>query len=274
MSIRFSNYSDIPKLRQIMKIVFGDNDLYLDHFFHYKYKNNALIYELNEEIAGIAFILDTIMNNEPISYVYGCATLPEYRGKGIMTEILSFAYQNKCAQNFSALCLVPASDHLFKYYRKLGFRDYFYHKKTSYSLSDFSSLKVSGFSLRPLSPSQYFTLKNQDFYLNNSLIWDVKHYELVEKEYIVEKGGFFEIIENQKRIGIGFFYTHHFKTHIPELLTKIETYKVANLFFNTFETNEIEIITPEKMDCYGMIKWNENLNPNFQSTGFLSFALD
>lgn len=274
MSIRFSNYTDIPKLRQIMKIVFGDNDLYLDHFFHFKYKNNALIYQLNEEIVGIAFLLDTLMNNKPISYVYGCATLPEYRGKGIMNEILSFAYQNKCAQKFSALCLVPASDYLFQYYRKLGFQNYFYHRQTTYSLSDLSNLKGSGLSLRPLSPSQYFTLKNQDFYLNNSLIWDVKHYELVEKEYIVEKGGFFEVIEEQKCTGIGFFYTRHFKTVIPELLTKIETFKIAKLFFNSFETNEIEISTPEKVDCYGMIKWNENQKPELHIDGYLSFALD
>ena len=274
MSIRFSKYSDIPKLRQIMKIVFGDNDLYLDRFFLYKYKNNALVCEIDHEIVSIAFLLDALLEEKPITYIYGCATLPQYRGKGIMNEILSFAYQNRSNQNFSALCLVPASDSLFEYYKSKGFQNYFFIKNENYFLVDFSNPKKSDLLLKPLTPIQYLDLKNHIFSVANSITWDLKHYELIEKEYITEKGGFFEVIENQKRIGIGFFYTHHFKTFIPELITKIETNKIANLFFNTFETIEIEISTPGVEDCYGMIKWIKNKNFDAKNIGYLSFALD
>ncbi|HNX21822.1 MAG TPA: GNAT family N-acetyltransferase [Bacteroidales bacterium] len=274
MPIRFSNHKDIPKLRQIMKIVFGDNDLFLDRFFQYKYKNNALVYEINNEIVSIAFLLDSLMENKPISYIYGCGTLPQYRGKGFMNEILSYAYQIRNEQNFVGLCLVPASDSLFHYYRSQGFENYFYRKKTNYLLSDFPNLKGQDLLLKPLSPNQYFELRNQEFSTPNSLQWDLKHYELVEKEYVNEKGGFFEVTENQKIVGIGFFYTHHFKTYISELLTKLTLNQIAKLFFNSLETNDIEIYTPGKEECYGMIKWNKNAHSDSQNYGYLSFALD
>jgi len=257
-----------------MKIVFGDNDLFLDHFFQYKYQNNALVCEINDEIVSIAFLLDALIENKPITYIYGCATLPQHRGKGLMNDILSFAYQNRCEQNFSGLCLVPASDSLFHFYKSLGFQNYFYRKKIIYSLSDFPNIKDSDLELHPLTPSQYFDHRNQSFSIPNSLKWDLKHYELVEKEYVVEKGGFFSITENQKIIAIGFFYTHHFKTYIPELLTGIAVNKIAKLFFNNIETNFIEIFTTGNEECYGMIKWNKNKNSNPQDFGYLSFALD
>lgn len=274
MSIRFSNHKDIPKLRQIMKIVFGDNDLFLDRFFQYKYQNNALVFEVEDEIQSIAFLLDSLYQNRPITYVYGCATLPQYRGKGIMNEILSFAYQNRIEQNYTGLCLVPASDSLFYYYRSQGFENHFYRNKPIFSLSDFPLVKSSDLSMSTLSPSQFMELKNHEFSISKSLHWDLKHFELVEKDYVIEKGGFFSITENQKIVGIGFFYTHHFKTYILELLTGKELKIVANLFFNSFETNQIEIYTPGKEECYGMMKWNKKGISDTQDYGYLSFALD
>lgn len=274
MSIRFSNHKDIPKLRQIMKIVFGDHDLFLDHFFQYKYQNNALVFEVENEILSIAFLLDSLYQNRPITYIYGCATLPEHRGKGLMNEILSYAFKNRIEQNYSGLCLVPASDSLFHYYKSLGFQNFFYRKRIHYSLVDFSTVPGTDLSIKPLSPEQYWELRNQEFFIPNALNWDLKHYKLIENEYILEQGGFFGITENQVILGIGFFYKHHFKTTILELLTGIDPKKIAKLFFNSFETNELEIYTPGNEDCYGMIKWTDNKNSDSQNYGYISFALD
>lgn len=58
-------------------------------------------------------------------YLYAAATLPEYRGRGIMTELISYA-NNDARQNGASFCaLMPASRSLFSYYEKSGYFKFF-----------------------------------------------------------------------------------------------------------------------------------------------------
>lgn len=274
MSIRFSNHTDIPKLRHIMQVVFGDHDLFLDRFFHYKFNNNALIYEIDHKIVSVAFLLPALLDQKPITYIYGCATLPEFRGTGIMKKLLEEAYRTICNQNHIGLCLVPASKPLFQYYYGLGFQDYFFHSQSNYQLTDTLSQKSTDHYISPIHPEEYTELRNSQFSFLSQLQWDYNHFKFVQEEYISEKGGFFTINHQKTIEGIGFFYTHNFKTYIPELLTDLSHLMVAQLFFNYLESNYIEFTTPGKDTCFGLIRWNENIPSESLGVGYLAFALE
>jgi ribosomal protein S18 acetylase RimI-like enzyme len=273
VTIRFSNHNDIPQIRNLMKIVFGDSDLYLDLFFKYKYNNNALVLEYKEEIVSAAFLLPAQYNGKTILYIYGCATLPQYRGVGFMKEILNFAFQHTIQQQYIGLCLVPASEKLFHYYEKLGFENHFYHKKNIFKWSEFNSTKDSDLVIETINYEHYFEIRNSFLKSKNGILWDSNHLKLVEKEYVQQKGGFFTIQNGAEITGFGFFYTSNFKTFIPELITTQNMDEIATMFFNYLETNYIEILTPENELCNGMIKWNPAFEQKPKS-GYLAFSLE
>lgn len=274
MSIRFANHTDIPKLRHIMKVVFGDLDSFLDRFFNYKFKNNALVYEVDQSIVSVAFLLPAFLNFKSLTYIFGCATLPNYRGKGIMTALLDEAFQIVCQQNQLGLSLVPASEALSQYYKTLGFQNQFYHNISHFHLTDLLPHKSPLFSLQTLTPAQYADLRDSSFSVPSHLVWDVTHFQLVQEEYVIEKGNFFAIKNDEELLGIGFFYTHHFQTFIPELLTGLNPVVVAQLFFQYIETNSITIYTPGDEHCYGLMKWNPKCLDLKPQSAYLAFALE
>lgn len=257
-----------------MSVVFGDSSSYLDLLFQTKYNENVVVCDNDGDIVGSLFLFPATMNGNPITYIYGCATLPSYRGKGIMPQLLEFSYQHICNQGEIGVFLVPATPELFLYYKKLKFTEFFYHKRSQFELFEFKICVEKEFFLHKITPQEYYIFRNQFINQQQSVIWDESHLELVEKEYVQSKGGFFNIIDLNETVGVGFYYLHHFKTIIPEFLGNIDETRLANIFFNQLETNNIEIFTPGKQTCFGMAKWNPNFEPDKISNGYFAFALD
>lgn len=274
MKIRFSKQHDIPKIQQIMSAVFGDTALFLDLLFQSKYDDNVVVCDDNGVIVGSAFLFPATMDGKPITYIYGCATLPSYRGKGIMQNILEFSYQHICSRDEIGVFLVPATPDLFLYYKKRGFSDFFYHKKTQFELFEYKVKLEKQFTFTRITPHEYYELRHQFLPQRIGVIWEEKHFELVEKEYIDTKGGFFKVMYRDETVGVGFYYMFNFKTIIPEFLGTIDENQLANIFFNQVETNKIEMYTPGEQTCFGMAKWNPKFNHDKIEKGYFAFALD
>jgi len=274
VKIRFSTPYDIPKIRHIMSAVFGDSSFYLDLLFKIKYNNNVVVCEIEGEVVASAFLLPTKMGIHPCSYVYGCATLPPFREKGIMKMILDFSYDYICSLNQCALFLVPASEELSLYYQRLGYSSFFFHNESHFELFDFKVSLEKKYTLEKIDFLEYYEFRSHFLTGQHAILWDSAHFELVEKEYARTKGGFFKILEKQNVVGIGFYYMMNFKTIIPECLGMITPIEVANLFFNKMETNEINMLTVGQQTCFGMIKWNAEMLQPVSNVGYFAFALD
>ena len=274
MKIRFSTPYDIPKIRHIMSAVFGDSSFYLDLLFKIKYDNNVVVCEIEGEVVASAFLLPSLMEQQPCTYVYGCATLPPFRGKGIMKQILDYSYQHVCSQNQCGLFLVPATEDLALYYKRLGYDPFFYHSEFHFELFDFKVSLEKKYTLEKMDFLEYFEFRSHFLTGQHAILWDSAHFELVEKEYARTKGGFFKILEKQNVVGIGFYYMMNFKTIISEFLGKITSLELANIFFNKIETNEIDVITVGDQSCFGMAKWNQGNLDFVGRNGYFAFALD
>lgn len=257
-----------------MSVVFGDSSFYLDLLFKIKYNDNVVVCDIDGEIVASAFLLPTQIGQQPISYVYGCATLPFFRGKGIMKQILDYSYQHVCSLNQCGLFLVPATEDLSLYYKRLGYDHFFFHRESHFELFDFKVSLEKKFTLEKIDYQEYFDNRAQFLTGQHDILWDSAHFELVVTEYARPKGGFFKILESETLVGIGFYYMMNFKTLIPEFLGSITPSQVANLFFNKVETNEIDMVTPGNDSSFGMAKWNPTMLPTLDKKGYFAYALD
>lgn len=118
----------IPQMKQLWHQVFGDDKEYLDSFFSNIYRDdNTLVYVAGEKVVAILFIVPYQFHRagvmEKAVYLYALATSPEYRGRGIMAELINKSIAISRERKYSFLFLVPSNQTLFGYYKKFGFRE-------------------------------------------------------------------------------------------------------------------------------------------------------
>lgn len=128
--IQFANEHTMPLVRQMWKTCFGDADDFLDILFKYKYKNeNTLIYfEGDEAVASLQMLPYTITfygREIPFAYLAGLCTLPEYRRKGYMDQLIHKAHSVIAGRRIPLSILVPADDWLYGFYEKYGYETVF-----------------------------------------------------------------------------------------------------------------------------------------------------
>ncbi|MBP3313828.1 MAG: GNAT family N-acetyltransferase [Oscillospiraceae bacterium] len=64
----------------------------------------------------------------PMVYIYGVATDKTLRGQGLATRLFAFAEEDLKHEGFGGAVLVPAGEHLFPFYEKLGYSVFCYRK--------------------------------------------------------------------------------------------------------------------------------------------------
>lgn len=128
--IQFANEQTVPLVRQMWKICFEDCDEFLDILFTYKYKNeNTLIYfEKGKAVASLQMLPYTInfyKQEIPFAYLAGLCTLPEYRKKGYMAQLIHKAHRILFERDIPLSILIPAEEWLYGFYEKYGYTQVF-----------------------------------------------------------------------------------------------------------------------------------------------------
>lgn len=278
--IRFSNKKDIPSLKFLMKEIFGDHDSFINLFFNYKYENNALIYEIDGEIVSCAFLLSAhiqIDNNQyPITYLYACATKPEYRGNGYMKEILEEAYKIACTRNEAGIFLLPANESLYYFYGKNNFTTFFYKTIEHYKPSQIAATTslLSSFSF--INGKEYSQIRQKLLLQDGAIHWDETHFLLMEKEMTGKQSYFFKIQSNFTISGIGFYSIYDNRLTVYEWLgDEIHKQDLVSFLFKQYTIRSITIIQPGSDNKNGMIRFNPDFELLMQKRiGYFAFGLD
>lgn len=139
--IVFSDRSLTATVRSIWKTVFEDTDEYIDLFFSRQYKpENTLIYfEENTPVATLQMVEYSISfygEIIPFYYLVGLSTLPEYRGKGYMGELIERAHKVMQKRGIHLSILVPAEESLFGYYERFGYQQISEERNTPLDLKE------------------------------------------------------------------------------------------------------------------------------------------
>ena len=160
-------------LTELWHNVFGDDYDYIDYFFEKAYPYCDTFITLSDGKPASAFYLlpcyiDYEGKRYKGKYLYAAATLPEYRGKGLMAELINEAiYYCRNSSDVDFISLVPAEDGLYNYYRRFGFTDAMYRYVTEIMdidvCSDSEIQRVEG-------PAEFYTLR--DKLSGNKFIFD------------------------------------------------------------------------------------------------------
>ena len=119
-------------LSDLWNRVFGDDYSFIDLIFNKAYAKSILCFaEIDNDKIVSAFYLiknELSFDGEIYNgyYLYAAATLPEYRGKGIMSSLIRQS-QEYCRKNaIDFISLVPSQESLYSYYSSLEFRKSMY----------------------------------------------------------------------------------------------------------------------------------------------------
>lgn len=185
--IRFADEKDISGLREIWHISFGDSKEYIDMFMEHQFKEaKTVVYEEDGKIISMFFLFrcDFSINekNHQSFYLYAAATLPQYRGKGIMGKMLEFSKSYAAEKNFDFIILSPAEKSLYDYYERFGFKACFKSKKISLAL-EHEDEYAANFSENAFE--KMLTFRNAAVKKSDGVLWDEEffRYAVYENDY-------------------------------------------------------------------------------------------
>ena len=118
------------ELKKIWKDIFKDTDEYTELFFSRKVKpeNTYTVCE-GDRIVSMVFAVDEKINGLKAAYICGVATLPGYRGRGLCAKLMKEAEDDLKKRGYDICFLIPASESLFDFYGKMGYKTRFYLSK-------------------------------------------------------------------------------------------------------------------------------------------------
>jgi ribosomal protein S18 acetylase RimI-like enzyme len=131
---------------RLYKRTFGDSDDYVRLFFERRFvADQAMVAIYNGNIASMLFALpiDIVSGSRVYSarYIYAVATDPDYRLLGLSSMLLEKTHQELSDNKVELSLLVPASQSLFSYYERRGYKTQFYINTEIYNSKNASSVR-------------------------------------------------------------------------------------------------------------------------------------
>ena len=122
---RLATKEDLPQIIELWQEAFHEIPTLPDC--------RCFVAELEKKIVGMLFAMEQTLKAKtihPCVYFYAIATLKAYQGQGICRNLMAYAESHVDAD---CCMLVPASESLFDFYGKLGYKTVFYRNKTPFS---------------------------------------------------------------------------------------------------------------------------------------------
>ncbi len=124
--IRQATEQDIHDLKALWELCFHDPLNYVD-FIYNKVANpmDTMVFDTGSKIVSmltgipVRFVFDD--QALPAVYIYGVATHPKFRNRGLASQMMSVIEEDARNRDCALALLVPGEEHLFRYYHKLGY---------------------------------------------------------------------------------------------------------------------------------------------------------
>lgn len=185
--IRLADKRDIPSLKEIWRISFGDGEEYINMFMDERFeKAETVVCEEDGEVVSMLFLFRCSFSLSrklyPSFYLYAAATLPEYRGRGIMGNMLTYSKEYAAKKGLDFIILSPAEKGLYDYYGRFGFVKCFSSLRTVVKAN--VSHKLSA-EFTPFSVRENLSLRNGEVGKTDGVVWDEDffRYALGENEF-------------------------------------------------------------------------------------------
>lgn len=122
MKIDYSSAEQIPALKELWKLAFGDGDDFLTPFFDIAYAPDCCRCIAEEgTVAAALYWFSCTHGNQKLAYIYAVATHPDFRGRGLCAALMEDTARLLKQRGYDGILLYPASDALSRMYEKMGY---------------------------------------------------------------------------------------------------------------------------------------------------------
>lgn len=248
--IEFASKSDFEEIVKLWNISFGDSVKTIERFLHTFFTDkNCLVIKENSSIISMLFLLESEVVSDalthPTYYIYAACTLPENRGKGVMSKLLKHTIDFASKENKDFLCLVPGEEHLFEYYARFGFKKIFKRKDFILSKSIMKQLSENGAEICQPSIKTIKTLRDKTLATGSRLLWgeNVIQYAIEENER--SGGASIFIQKNAELIGYVVYKVKDDTVIIEELCIKKYCFGLlASVLINQLQSDYFQFSLP------------------------------
>lgn len=114
----------VRHLVSLWHLAFGDDEAFMDAFFTTGFSpERCLCVTEGDMVTAALYWFPALCEGQSIAYIYGVATHPEHRGRGLCRKLMEKAHNYLCALGYKSCILVPQQQELREMYRKLGYQD-------------------------------------------------------------------------------------------------------------------------------------------------------
>ena len=161
--LRCARPQETPRLKELWKLAFGDEDACIDLFFARHYRPQDMLVLLEDGvIMTMLYLMPLTLRGPSFSaaahYVYALATHPDARQRGYGRQLLFFADQELGRRGDDCITVVPAQPSLHKFFATVGFCECFATRLEEGPVSPAADLPPEG-GLTVLSPGDYNALR-------------------------------------------------------------------------------------------------------------------
>lgn len=125
MIIDYPCKQSIPALKSLWKQAFGDTDTFIEGFFATGFDpaHCRCIYEADRLVTAL-YWFDCLWQKDSVAYLYAIATDAGFQNRGFCRVLMSDTHRLLQHLGYAGAILVPAEEHLFGMYAKLGYRPF------------------------------------------------------------------------------------------------------------------------------------------------------
>lgn len=279
-NIRHAEPADLPRLKSIWRVCFGDSAAETDRFFEAFFdKCSALVLCCGGVTAAAAYILYISELVEetgriiPCPYIYGVGVLPGYRGRGFGSLLTNEAVKLCEDRGYELCCLVPASAKLFDFYReKSGFAVFFTVDEHVYGTPP--EKRPAGVAEK-ISAQEYSLIRERILSGRKHMRFSSKACRYMELTCSAAGGGLFRLPGFENAVAAASLEKDTLL--IKELLCQPEdTHECINLLAGYFRAEKCIARTPGGGKPFGMIRApGSGISPAASlSAAYMGFAFD
>lgn len=272
---------DIPKIREIWRECFGDPEQYIDFFLQNRYNSDDCFVARDQgEPVAMLHAFDCRIRLDgtlhPCRYFYAVGTLRSHQRQGIAGMLTRFAIEWGQRQGTEHFCLLPASGTLYDFYRKLGFFEFFYHRRTSLPVE--KSLPPT---LSPLTGRKLMELRENRFGGADGFVsWGELACDYVIRERVETGGKAFLFSDGRQEMAALCFRDDEGIVQVTEFTGEDDRALVAAVRQFYPDANTMMVTAPasaaEKGERYGMLYTEKQpvpLDGQLSTLPYLNFTL-
>lgn len=221
------------QVKSLWRLCFDDHEEFIEMYFDHRYNSevNVTIESGNEVISALQMLpypMTFCGKEVPTAYISGACTHPDYRGRGVMRELLSQSFTRMQKNNMLFSTLIPAEPWLTDYYARNGYAPVFRYTEQPIRVS---SLKANVHSSIVMEETTEYE-EDAYRYLTTQMAKRpccIQHtsadFKVVLEDMALTKDAMFVARINKQVVGVAVAYREEIHTTVNELFADNETIK-------------------------------------------------